>query len=154
MQLSVETIVWVALTLVVATVVGLFLMGAINTQSGEVGQRVYARLVSSNFMDSCSACSTYKAGYAVTIRIVNSGENGETLYLRSRDIDLEGFSENARIRETIPDISSATAIAPKESLEITLIIDSGYVSGTKTVIVKPHIGKSNGPQVALSVPIP
>ncbi len=148
MQLSVETVVWVALALVVVAVVGLFLMNSAITASQQTSQMYYVRLINSEY-------SPQYGGYIVTLRVVNTGEGGKRL--TTLTFYPTGFPSGASIDTDLNGASGPTSITvnldPRESRDITRGILSDYASGSKALVVEADF--SGGPyNVRISVDIP
>ncbi len=149
MQLSVETVVWVALALVVVAVVGLFLMGSVVTSSHQTSQKFYVRLISSQYSQSYG-------GYIVSLRVVNTGEAGATL--NSLDFSAVGFTYtgtgaiDSDLNGNFGDHTKTVNLAPGDSADISIGVHSNYVSGDKALIVTAHF--SGGKTATLTVDIP
>ncbi len=149
MQLSVETVVWVALALVVVAVVGLFLMGSIVTSSHQTSQKFYARLINSQYSQSYG-------GYIVSLRVVNTGEAGATL--NSLDFSAQGFTYtgtgaiDGNLDHRFGDYRVTVNLPPGDSADISIGVRSNYVSGNKVLIVTAHF--SNGRTSTITVDVP
>ena len=148
MQLSVETVVWVALALVVVAVVGLFLMNSTITASQQTSQKFYVRLINSQY-------SPQYGGYIITLRVVNTGEGGKTLHRLT--FYPTGFPSGARVDVNYNGIPGPDNLRvdldPRESRDITIGIISDYASGNKALVIEADF--SGGPyNIRTSVDIP
>ncbi len=148
MQLSVETVVWVALALVVVAVVGLFLMNSAITASQQTSQMFYVRLINSEY-------SPQYGGYIITLRVVNTGEGGKVLHRLT--FYPTGFPNGAQVDVNHngrpgPD-NLIVDLDPRESCDITIGIISDYTSGSKALVVEADF--NGGPyNIRTSVDIP
>ncbi len=147
MQLSVETVVWVVLALVVVAVVGLFLLGSITTSSHQASQKFYVRLEGSQYSDPYG-------GYIVSLRAVNNGENGANL--TNLTFDASAFSSDAEVDAnldgTTGDNSVALNLTPRASADVTIGIKSSYVSGDKVLVVTADFSDSTNATLSVDVP--
>ncbi len=143
MQLSVETVVWVALALVVVAVVGLFLMNSAITASQQTSQMFYVRLINSEY-------SPQYGGYIITLRVVNTGEGG--LDLTSLNFSATGFPNGAQVDANLDgsggDATLSLDLAPKESRDITIGIISDYASGEKALVIGATFGSGSNTKTA------
>lgn len=166
MQITMEKIVWITLSLVIVAVVGWFLMGVATTHSNVASQKVYARLIQSSFNENCPD-SMSGSCYVVSIRIVNPGEGGMSLYMIQESfgggpvvarydsgiflmitgvfdeepmntLSTVGFRPGDIIW-TYPDLGMMVEIPPHEALDVTIEIDSVFVDGEKALIVSPFV---------------
>ena len=151
MQITMEKIIWIALVLVVAAVVGFFLMNVATTQSKQVAQKAYVRLISSNYVDDIDGSGN--PGYVVTVRVVNSGEPNEiggNITLVS--INPVGFDPGL-ISGITPNLPYT--LTPKQSLDLSINIQSRYIEGTKSIILNFDTdGDTTAAEFTLSVPVP
>ncbi|MEM3372172.1 MAG: hypothetical protein QXO55_06160 [Candidatus Korarchaeum sp.] len=149
MQITVEKVVWIALVLVVVAVVGLFLMGNVITQSAQVGQRFYVRLISSQYNDADQS-------YVISFRLVNTGEGGKKI--NGVTVQAQGFgSANPTVEFISPCTGGSCSLSPpldpKGTVDITVRVGSGgYVTGTKSLIVTCTF--EDGTTAAQSITIP
>jgi len=143
LQITVEKVVWIALVLVVVAVVGLFLMGQVLTGAQQVGQRFYVRLINSQYSDS-------NQSYIISFRVVNTGEGGNNL--TSIDIDPVGFGSGASVYPISPDSLNDLNIPPKGTMDITVRVSGGYVTGSKSLVITATF--SDGSTAAQTVEIP
>ncbi|MCD6243995.1 MAG: hypothetical protein J7J65_02010 [Candidatus Korarchaeota archaeon] len=149
MQLSVETVVWVALALVVVAVVGLFLMGNVFTASQQTSQKFYARLINSEY-------SPQYGGYIISVRVVNTGEGGSSI--NSLEFHAVGFSGDTVTVDA--DLSDSDAddtlsnlnLGPRESRDITVGVQSDYVSGEKALVIKATFDDGTTGEVSVTIP--
>ncbi len=143
MQITVEKVVWIALVLVVVAVVGLFLMGQVLTGAQQVGQRFYVRLINSQYSDADSS-------YVISFRIVNTGEGGNTL--TGIDLSPVGFGSGASVTAISPSNLASLNIPPKGTMDITVKVSGGYVSGSKSLVITASF--SDGTTAAQTIEIP
>lgn len=141
MQITVEKVVWIALVLVVVAVVGLFLMGNVITQSQQVGQRFYVRLISSQYNDADQS-------YIVSFRLVNTGEGGHSI--TGVTIEPQGFATGATV--TIISPPGTITIPPKGTVDVTVKVSSGYVTGTKSLVVTCTFDDNTQASQSISIP--
>ncbi len=135
MQITVEKVVWIALVLVVVAVVGLFLMGQVLTGAQQVGQRFYMRLINSQYSDATQS-------YVISFRIVNTGEAGATL--TSISINPVGFGSGASVTPVSPSSLTGLNIPPKGTMDITVQVSGGYVTGSKSLVITATFQDPNG----------
>ncbi len=126
MQITVEKVVWIALVLVVVAVVGLFLMGQVLTGAQQVGQRFYVRLINSQYSDA-------NHSYIISFRIVNTGEGGRNL--TALNLTPVGFGPSASVTPISPSSLSGLNIPPKGTMDVTVMVTGGYVSGSKSLVI-------------------
>jgi len=148
MQLSVETVVWVALALVVVAVVGLFLMGNVFTASQQTSQKFYARLINSQYSEEYG-------GYIISVRVVNAGEGGSSI--KSLKFYAVGFSDDTVDADLSDSGTSNTLnlnpyLGPRESCDITVGVQSAYVSGEKALVIKATFDDGTTGEVSVTIP--
>ena len=147
MQLSVETVVWVALALVVVAVVGLFLMGNVFTASQQTSQKFYVRLINSQY-------SPQYEGYIITLRVVNTGEGGATL--EDLTFDPVGFPNGAEMDVDLSgggrDDTLSVGLAPKASTDVTIGVISDYASGEKALVIEASFDDGSTAEVTVDIP--
>ena len=142
MQITVETVVWIALVLVVVAVAGLFLMGQVITSSSQVGQRFYVRLISSQYVDSTDS-------YVISFRIVNTGEGGNSI--TGISIEPQGFGSDSWSAISPSDVSNIN-IPPKGTMDITVSVGGGYVSGTKSLVITAKFSDESNAAQSITIP--
>ncbi|MDK2384384.1 MAG: hypothetical protein QI199_06210 [Candidatus Korarchaeota archaeon] len=163
MDITTEKVVWIALILVAVGMVGIYLVNILTIQTKEVGQRMYTRLISSEFVDRCPEASSGSC-YIVNIRVVNGGEDGMSLYLFIFPTEEWGVSNYAMSLFSLmivgePGATSSSVqtqgfdpgnvigaspmgvieIPPRQGTDITIKIDSEYIQGDKAVIITAFI---------------
>lgn len=151
MQLSVETVVWVALVLVVVAVVGIFLMNSTIASSKQVSQKFYVRLIKSEFTRRF-----YRSydGYVISLRVVNTGEKGNTI--TSLRFTPSGFTYTTVYIWTGSTWTSSNpysvTINPGETTDITIAVRSDYIDAPKSLLVTAYF--SDGTTATVTVQIP
>ncbi len=149
MQITVEKVVWIALVLVVVAVVGLFLMGQVLTGAQQVGQKFYVRLINSQYSDA-------EGAYVISFRLVNTGEGGATItQLKVTPVGFNSGSSGGSVSVSFisPSSDSDTVsldLGPKATQDITVKVVSGYVTGSKSLVITATLRDANGNTVEAS----
>ena len=162
MMTTIEKIVLIAITIAIVSVAGFYLMSTSLTMSKATSSSFYVRLVDSEFIKKCNTPITGSC-YEITIRIVNTGEGGKSLYLSQDSLYLykslrippewiqlfeplndaikpQGFTTTF-IADAKPDwrLCCCYEIPPHSTWEFTIFVDSNYVRGEKSLIISPLI---------------